>query len=137
MSPGYTWPLATDDTAPPEPITGPLSDVVRSNKTGAYRVTRRGATTFSKGYAQQAAAFAFNVDAVVAPLAGRELERLPEGERASDRRLFVCLVPLRVSGAEGASDVVAIGGEDFEVEDVEDWSPHGGFYKCIVRKVGR
>lgn len=114
-----------------------LVDVIADFKTGVYEVTRKAATTYVRGIATEGATTTFQAEAMVAPLTGRELVRLPEGERANERRLFLTPVELRVSTDAGASDRVSIGGESWEVEDVEDWRELAGFYRCTVRREGR
>lgn len=101
--------------------------------TGTYTVTRRGADVMVKGRLQPGPAETLEVRAVVAPLGGRDLLRLPEGQRAQERRLFLCPERLQTGGSP---DTVTIDGEAWEVESVEDWSQLAGFFRCVVLKAG-
>lgn len=78
-----------------------------------------------------------SVQAMVAPLAGRDLQRLPEGLRASETRHVYTTVELRGKAPGQRPDLVVIDGIDWQVEVVEDFSALGNYWRSTVRKVGR
>jgi len=111
-----------------------ITSVLGTFQTGTYQVTRRAETTTADGRAQQASPSILTVDAVVMPLTGSDLQRLPEGERGSERRKVITKTPLK-DVAE--PDQISIENVMYEVETIESWTGFGDdFYKAIVRKVG-
>lgn len=105
--------------------------------TGTYTVKRRGAVGYERGVAVVEAPSTFEIQASVQPLGGRELMRLPEGDRERERRLVFTVDALDVTGGGGSkADVIVIDGEDWEVTNVEAW-PTFGFFKATVTRVRR
>lgn len=114
-----------------------LSSTVANFATGTYTVTRAdGPGSHVDGVFTPASSSTLAVLAAVFPLAGRELQRLPEGRRTGDVREMFTTVALRVSAPEQAADLVEVDGASFEVEVVEDWNAAGRFYRSLIRKVG-
>ena len=109
--------------------------VIRFFKTGTYDVHRRGPPTMLHGRATPATPTVLNIEGMLAPLGGREVIRIPEGERSTERRIFLCEVKLRSSGPDGPADVLWVDDEGWEVERIEDWMQLGGFFKAILVKV--
>lgn len=103
----------------------------------AHTVKRPAETTYVNGRAVTGVVTTLEVKAHFQPMTGRELQRLPEGERSKEMRVGWTAEPLRSSGEEGQSDVVEIEGDDWEVSRVEDWSESGGFYRLYVTRVSR
>ena len=97
-------------------------------------VTRSDVASYgTDGRAVPGLATTFPAVAMVAPLSGRDLQRLPEGLRAMELRNFFSTVALRTGAAP---DVVSIGGEDWQAEHVEDWGGLGAYWRTVVRRVG-
>lgn len=105
----------------------------------AYTVTRAsGAGAYgSDGKFDEPGTTTLSVQAVVHPLTGRDLQRLPEGLRTSDVLCVYSVERLRVKAAGERPDKITIGGEQYQVEHVEDWSTLGNYFRSYVRKVGR
>lgn len=109
-----------------------VTDAIASFATGVYTVTRRAAGTSTKGKVTPGEASTFTIQASVQPLGGRELMRLTEGQRASERRLVFTTVELRTGTLP---DVITLGDEPWEVEAVESWvTPLGTFYKVTAAR---
>lgn len=98
--------------------------------TGKYTVTRRGPTAYMGGVATPGAAATHEVEAFVHDVVGSQLMRLPEGMRARRPRAVYTRGDLRLK------DVIAVDGDDCEVELVEEWRPNAGFLKAVALKVG-
>lgn len=98
-----------------------------------YTVTRAGAVEFDTipGQPTQGTPSTFVVTAVVQPVSGRDLQRLPEGVRAESARAVFTRTALVLT----PPDTLAAEGLTWQVESDEPWAA-GGFYKYIVRKVG-
>jgi hypothetical protein len=106
---------------------------VTSFGTGTYTVTRRNASTVDvNGYAVQATASTFTINAAIQMADGRDLQRLPEGMRVTERRKAYTTVRLRVANDP---DVISIDGDSWEVEHEERFDL-GSYFKYIVGKVG-
>jgi hypothetical protein len=97
-----------------------------------YTVTRTATGTKVKGRYTEGTPTTFEISAVVQPLGGRELLRLPEGEKTRERLVVFTTTPL-FSG--DVPDKLSIGADTWQVENVEDWQAHGGFLKATVVKV--
>lgn len=107
---------------------------ILSFQTGTYTVTRRNSTVVgSDGRADLATATTFPITASVQHLTGRDLQRLPEGLRTSERRKLYTTTSLRVVGAP---DVISIDSANWEVESIERYDVLGNYYKVLVRRVG-
>ena len=76
----------------------------------------------------------FKVRAMIQPMTGEQLLRLPEGERTRERIVIFTAEQLRTTRQSevAMADRVAYRGEQFEVESVEAWA---GYYRCIGAKV--
>lgn len=117
-----------------------MSDVLALLGTGTYSVTRPTTPTLVSGrVVQGVASVPFSTAGSIQPLSGRDLQRLPEGDRATEQ--FWYFTSTRLQTADAASgqvaDVVDVGGESFEVQSVEDWSASGSFYRARISKVNR
>lgn len=78
------------------------------------------------------------IAACIQPLTGRDLQRLPEGDRSTEQ--VWCFTQDAVSAADSAAgrtaDTIVFNGVPFEVQTVERWS-QGNFYKARCAKVTR
>jgi hypothetical protein len=113
-----------------------LADAITALATGTYVVTRPGPGAWATGLFVEDAPSTFSIVASVQPTSGKDLARLPEGERSAARITLFTVTELRTASIAGKtlSDRVAYRGETYEVEHVDAWES-GGFYKAIARKV--
>lgn len=112
-----------------------LLDAIALAGSALYTVKPGAAATYVNGIATRGAEPApVQVPACVVPITGKDLQRLPEGERTMERRAVFTGYPLRTSGPGRWADVVVIEGEDWQVENPEDWSALGGFVRAVVVK---
>ncbi len=101
-----------------------------------YTVTRyTGVGSYSDGVHVPPASSTLTVKAVVQPMSGRELERLPEGLRAGEVQVVYSLERLRAKAPNETPDQISIGGASWQVETSEDWQVLGNYYRSVVRKV--
>lgn len=72
----------------------------------------------------------FNITGSVQPIRGAELQRMPEGLREKELRRVYTETELF------NNDTVTIDGQDYQVEEVDDYSRHGflAHYRVIVRR---
>lgn len=72
--------------------------------------------------------------ASVQPLTGRELDRLPEGDRNKERLKLYSADPLftKEQSVTKEADILTIAGEQWEVESVQRWTD---YWKCTVVKL--
>lgn len=104
-----------------------------------YTVRRPGATTYVAGFPQQASATTRTVRAMVRPATGRDLERLPEGDRANEtKRIWATseLFGVDVQGGR-AADVFEIDGDDWELRVVWTSQPQGNYWSALAQRVGQ
>ncbi len=117
-----------------------LSDAVLDAATGTYAVTRRRAPTVISGVqVPDPAPQALQVEAAVFPAKPAELQRLAEGRRSSDLRAVLSVVPLFAQSDLNAADQIQIGGDLFEVSEVEAWGDGMGsdFWRALCLRAGR
>lgn len=114
-----------------------MADTVARSATGTYTVRRRPPPTYVKGKAVPSAETTFTIRAAIAPLTGRDLERLIEGTRVEDLIQIVTTSELQTDSVSGEADRIEFGGYFFEVEEVGDWRPLGGFWRCVARRAGK
>jgi hypothetical protein len=100
-----------------------------------YAVTRTAAGTFTQGRHAAGSTSTVSILAVIVPMSGRELERLPEGLRSSEVRAVFTVTPLIALDASHEPDQIAVDGAMWQVEIVNDWTASTGCYHCVVRKV--
>lgn len=116
-----------------------LSGVVSTLASGSYTVTRGSPTTGgSDGRAVVATPSTFSVVASVQPLNGRDLLRLPEGERSTERVKVYANTQLFVSGAGQVADLITVAGIQYEVETAQAvLGADGNYWKMVCRSVQR
>jgi hypothetical protein len=108
-----------------------LSGVITSLGALPYTVTRR-ESTYVSGRRVTATPATFDIVAMVQPLSGRELARLPEGMRTRELRAVWTTADLRV---DGEPDSLSVDGVEWEVQLKTDWAVLGGFRHYIMAKV--
>jgi hypothetical protein len=76
----------------------------------------------------------FTVDAHVQPATRRDVDLLPEGERA--REAIAVYTPAELRTSEVAlgleADTLAWSGRTWEVRRLEDWSAQAGYYRAVA-----
>lgn len=112
-----------------------LASVLDSFPQTTITVSRRGAPYVNDGVVQPGPNTSLTMIAVVTPVTGRELERLPEGLRTRQPRRFFTVDALRTADDRSrfAADVVTIGDQEYQIERVSDWSDHGYYESIGVR----
>lgn len=107
-----------------------ISDLIESFATnadggGQLVVTRRARGTFVRGIATPGATSTLTITAVPRPVSGRDLQRLPEGRRTQETRVFDTTTELLAGDQDGAreADLVDIEGDGrpWEVQQVQRW----------------
>lgn len=83
-------------------------------------------------------------DAQVTPATGRDLQRLPEGQRTTRAIRVITTVELRTAVTDpGAAtsrkraDAILYDDSQFEVQNVQAWTSQGGFYDAVATEVRR
>lgn len=113
-----------------------LAAVIASFKTGDYTVTRPGASVFTEGRLEASDTTTLEISACVQPAEGRDLQKLPEGERAREAKLIFTETALRVRGSGHGADLVSIDGDTYEVFKAERWAELGNYYRALALKTG-
>lgn len=118
-----------------------IASIVSGLGGSALTVTRRAAGSYSAGVFVAGSTSTLTVTALVAPVTGEDLQRLPPGRSSSDARALLTatavLVPRDVAGNGQGGDLVSIGGVSYEVERVEHFSGAGmSGYRAVALKVG-
>lgn len=72
---------------------------------------------------------------IVTATAGKDLERLPEGDRAHGLKTFYTAQELRLTGQEATSDLCEYRGRCYRLLQVFDYSQNG-YYKAIGTLIG-
>lgn len=106
-----------------------LSGVLSSFDTETRTVTRP-SNSYDANGVFSATTSTFSATLLEQPLTGKELQRLPEGLRGEEVRAFWATAELRVK------DSIDISGTGWQVERVEDWSTHGGYWRVLAKKEG-
>lgn len=73
----------------------------------------------------------FTITAGIQPLRGRELQDLPEGQRADETRILYTTTPLRTRQPGAEADLVTIDGEVWRVDTVDSWP---SYYRCVITR---
>ena len=113
-----------------------MSDVVEDMFTDFYTVTRRSPSAYVLGKLQPSTTSTLTISACVQPIAGIDLQRLPEGMRVDGALSLWTTTPLFTKGPAQDPDFVAVEGETFEVATVEPWGMVGNYYKAILQRMG-
>lgn len=105
-----------------------IAGVIGSFKTGTYVVTRTLASTVAVGRKVAGASSTLNLDMSIQPAMGAALKVIPSHRSAEDVRVIYCASELKMLAGAYEADVVAIGGEAFEIFKVEQWPRHWRAY---------
>lgn len=72
--------------------------------------------------------------ASIQPMTGKEMVRIPEGDRNRERKVAYSADLLKVAEPTSGTkaDIVTVDGQDFEVESVEPWTD---YWKAVIVKV--
>jgi len=112
-----------------------LSSVVLALSSGTYTVTRRTASAYdTDGLLTAPTTSTLSATGSLQPASGRDLQRLPEGMRTREARVFFTPTLLRCD--VGEPDTLAADGDTWEVSNVEAWGTLGSYYKATLLKVG-
>lgn len=114
-----------------------LSSVIASFATGTYTVTRRGTQSAdTNGRVTSNSGSSLSISAVVTPVSGRDLQRLPEGFRTQELRSIFTTTELKTTDGSNEADVVSIDGALWQVQSVVPWSVLGNYWQAIAMRVG-
>lgn len=106
--------------------------------TGIYDVARPLAPTLVNGVeTDDPSPTIFQVQAVVNPLAGIDLKRLPEGRRSTDFRQVFTSVALNTASDTYGADQIYIGPDVFEVQESNLWQMFGNVWVSIGQRNAR
>lgn len=98
----------------------------RGFSSGTYTVTRRAAESDDgHGRAVAGATSTLSIVASVQPMSGRDLQALPEGQRADETVVIYTTTFLTTRSETNAPDTLVIGGNTYEVFRVETWVAFG------------
>lgn len=112
-----------------------LSGVI-SNFGATITGTRRTTAGYgSDGRLDAPSTSSLSLVAVVEPAGGRDLQRLPEGMRTREVKAVWTATALKSADATYEPDLLTIEGASWEVQNVENWSTHGNYYRALVVKV--
>lgn len=114
-----------------------MSSVIANLGATNYTVTRRLSGGYTDGRRNPPTETVLTVLAMVQPLAGRELDRLPEGLQDKELRAVWTQDELKMTTAddEHEPDVITIDGAPYQVQTVENWYQLGNYRRFIVAKV--
>ncbi len=116
-----------------------LQPVIASLKTGTYTVTRSALWLGASHYDSSGVLVrdddpsTFPIDAVVTPVSGANLMRLPDGFATKDLRQVLTATALHAKDETHGGDTIAIDGDSYAVQDPSEWP---GFGQYIVARVG-
>jgi hypothetical protein len=98
-----------------------------------------GGTYDESGRWQAYDTYQFRVRAVVQPVKPEELEHLEEGRRTKGAIKIFCIEELKTADVEDQTqpDQVVWKDEEYQVEEVKNWSDYGGYYQAIAIKKGQ
>ena len=116
-----------------------LSGVLDSLGSGTYTVTRRtvvGTGYDASGVKAEPTTATFSVSGLLHPAAGRDLQRLPEGQRTREVRAMLTPTLLRTAGGGFEPDLIAADGDTWEVSIVERYAEIANYWRVVVLKVG-
>ena len=114
-----------------------LSSIITNLGATSYIVTRLASNGYTDGRRNAPTSSTLTVLAMVQPLAGRELDRMPEGLQDKELRAVWTEADLKVTvvGGDNEPDVITIDGVPYQVQTVENWSQLGNYRRYIAAKV--
>ena len=103
----------------------------------SYKLKRFSADEYVNGVlVSDAAPLDVWIRAIVAPLTGKDLERLPEATRVRGGITILSSVQLRTQTDVSAPDMLEVDGELYEVTHLEAWGNLGNYYRATALKMG-
>ena len=104
---------------------------------GGVSVIRRAAGTNDEGMYRPGATTTLTLEpAVIHTASGRDMERLPEGQRTKEAIVILTPEALRIGTPGGVmADRISHAGALWEVTHVEDWLSHAGYFRAIATKI--
>ena len=115
-----------------------LADAIASLGSALYAVTRRSASVVgSNGKAVAPNASTLQVEGMVQPLSGREVDRLPEGLQAREVRAFWTLATLQAPDQDAGTlgDHIVFEGLAWEVVGQDNWQLLGNYNRYLISRV--
>lgn len=113
-----------------------LSVIQAFRLVGGLPVTRRGPVTRTNGHAVVGSTTSVTLDPVaVTPTRGKDLDALPDGQRANGAITIYATQELRTASAGLMADRVTYAGELWEVQTAQPWDAQAGYWKAIAVKV--
>lgn len=114
-----------------------LSSVIANLGATNYNIMRLTSNGYTDGRRNAPAESNFTILAMVQPLTGRELDRVPEGLQDKEVRAVWTTADLIVStaGDTHEPDVITIDGAPYQIQTVENWSDLGAYRRYIAAKV--
>lgn len=100
-----------------------------------YNVTRRNPGSYVNGkWVEGSLITPLVAFASIQPMTGREMMRIPEGDRNRERKIAYSADLLKVAEptAKTKADILNVDGQDFQVESVEPWTD---YWKAVIVKV--
>lgn len=104
-------------------------DDASAGLTEAFTYTRSTRTAGSDGRAATPSDATASGNGVFEPLSGRELLRMPEGERGSE------WLAVWTSAAITLGDQISYGGASYEASHADGWTFHGGYVRAQIKKI--
>lgn len=115
-----------------------LDSMISILATGIYTVTRPVASTYVNGVeVPDPSPTMFQVQAVINPVTGIKLRRLPEARRSTDYREVFTSVALNTNSDANSADLIQIGADTFEVEESDPYQLMGNVWISTVQRAGR
>ena len=114
-----------------------LASVIANLGATIYTVTRLESNGYTDGRRNAPTASTLTILAMVQPLSGRELDRMPEGLQDKEVRAVWTTENLKVTvaGGDHEPDVITIDGAPYQVQTVENWSALGNYRRYLAAKV--
>ena len=104
-----------------------------------YTIRSRAAATAVDGELVEGAESSRTIQALIYPMTGKELRRLPENERSSDMLTIFSSEEI-VSQSQAAkvpAEILEFAGVDYEFDKVEPWSAQGKYWQARATRKGR
>lgn len=102
-----------------------VTGAIGSFATGTYTLVRSSVGTYTRGRYGAGASVSSTITACVQPITGRDLQALPEGQRADETRVIYTTTELRTRHPSSDPDRVIIDSEAWEVFRVQRWEAFG------------
>lgn len=112
-----------------------LTDAIDELATGIYLVHRFGPSVFVDGEKVTTSSSDLNCTAVVFPAGGRQIMRLPEGQRAMQIIGIITATELLTAEAGHEPDQLRYNGEWYQVQQTDRWQQSGGFWAYVGQRV--